>query len=67
MGNKRWLLLGTGLLLLSPSSNPRAQGAEPPERLLRTFDGHSEAVNNVVFSPDGKRLVSASDDATVRM
>jgi WD40 repeat protein len=34
-----------------------------PEELL-TLRGHSGSVNNVVFSPDGTRLASASDDHT---
>lgn len=33
-------------------------------RLLR---GHTGSVNSVAFSPDGKRIVSTSDDHTVRI
>ena len=32
-----------------------------------TLKGHSEAVNGVAFSPDGKQIVSGSDDNTVRV
>jgi WD40 repeat protein len=67
MRNKPWLLLSAGLLLLLTSSGPRGQEAKNAGQLLRTFQGHSRAVNNVSFSPDGKRLVSVSDDATVRI
>ncbi len=31
------------------------------------FRGHADAVNSVVFTPDGQRLVSASNDRTIRI
>jgi WD40 repeat protein/Flp pilus assembly protein TadD len=34
---------------------------------LFTFRGHGDAINSVVFSPDGLRLASASLDATIRI
>ncbi|KKO97219.1 hypothetical protein THAR02_10674 [Trichoderma harzianum] len=34
---------------------------------LQTLEGHMWWVNSVVFSPDGQRLASASDDHTVRV
>ena len=30
-------------------------------RLIRTFEGHADAVNSVAFSPDGTRLLSGAD------
>jgi WD40 repeat protein/predicted transcriptional regulator len=35
--------------------------------LQRTIAGHSDSVNSVSWSPDGKRLASASNDNTVRI
>jgi WD40 repeat protein len=33
----------------------------------QTLEGHSSFVNYAAFSPDGSKLASASDDATVRV
>jgi WD40 repeat protein len=36
-------------------------------RPLKTFHGHRDQVNDLHFSRDGEHIVSASDDATVRL
>ena len=36
-------------------------------RSLHVFEGHCERVRSVVFSPDGKRIASASNDYTVQL
>ena len=35
--------------------------------LSQLFTGHSDYVRSVCFSPDGSRIVSGSDDKTVRI
>ncbi|MBA4375325.1 MAG: hypothetical protein C0401_04020 [Anaerolinea sp.] len=37
------------------------------KEIVATFDGHQETVNALVFSPDGKKLISGSEDTTVRV
>jgi WD40 repeat protein len=32
-----------------------------------TFKGHTTPVTSIAFSPDGKRIATASDDFTVRV
>jgi WD40 repeat protein len=34
---------------------------------LTVFNGHGDFVNDVAFSPDGTRIVTASDDNTARI
>lgn len=36
-------------------------------KLRRTLKGHSGVINRIAWSPDGKRIASTSDDATVRI
>lgn len=35
--------------------------------IVKTFEGHKELVQDIVFSPNGEYLVSGSDDKTVRL
>ena len=40
---------------------------ELPPNYIGTLRGHTERVNSVSFSPDGKALASGSDDGTVKL
>ena len=35
------------------------------QQVGETLEGHSDSVNSVAFSPDGKYIASGSDDETV--
>ena len=34
---------------------------------MRSFEGHSDTVNSVAFSPDGRQVLSGSWDNTVKL
>ena len=36
-------------------------------RLKKTLNGHSNSVNSVTYSPDGKTLASGSRDNTIKL
>ena len=71
---------GTPARSAPPRSAPTASGSSPPHttrrrgsgtptpaRLLATLQGHTAAVHSAAFSPDGKRVVTASGDTTARV
>jgi WD40 repeat protein len=54
---------------VSASNNPSVQlwGAQSCRALGGSLNGHTDLVNSVAFSADGKHIVSASNDKTVRI
>jgi WD40 repeat protein len=54
--------------VLSPTSSGGARPSQPttPAATALVFQGHSDTVLSVAFSPDGKTVASGSSDTTVR-
>ena len=56
---------GTGTR--APQNRQRLTWRVSPGDARYTLWGHSGPINGVVFTPDGERLASASDDQTVKL
>jgi WD40 repeat protein len=63
-------------LVISPDGKHLISGADDQTvkiweletgRLIRTLQGHSDAISSVAISPDGKKIASSSDDKTVKL
>src|SRR5262245_21652730 len=55
-----FFILGTCCLVV-------AQDADKPKELIATFQGHQETVYGVALSADGKQLLTASFDKTIKL
>ncbi len=53
------------LFLAGPAQPAKAQAVDPA--LIRTFAGHSDDVNSVAFSPDGRHALTGSRDNTLKL
>jgi eukaryotic-like serine/threonine-protein kinase len=50
-----------------PEAEDRLHSAILASHLRQTLSGHTNAVNSVAWSPDGKRLATGSDDGTAKV
>src|SRR5215831_2935660 len=48
-------------------TRPPASGTPPAPRGIAVLRGHASTVTSAAFSPDGSRIVTASDDQTARI
>ena len=58
----RWIAIFVCILM----AGSRAAAEERPVLQLDT-GGHMAIINGIAFTPDGRQLVSASDDKTIRV
>ncbi len=54
-------------IIQSPQTFPQSPQVPPDPHLLYTYRGHSNGVDAVAWSPDGRRIASGSDDYTVQV
>lgn len=64
--DSRYLVNGTGASFSSPECIIRVWDMQSMS-LVKTLSDHSNAINGIEFSPDGKHLVSTSIDGTIRL
>nr|VFK63065.1 MAG: WD-40 repeat-containing protein [Candidatus Kentron sp. TUN] len=55
-----------GFLALTPTACAADAEASAPELVIDS-GGHKAMINDVMFTPDGKQLISVSDDKTIRI
>ncbi|MEX2187643.1 MAG: hypothetical protein WD875_12645, partial [Pirellulales bacterium] len=66
-GYDKRILLWNPLEMIAFDYQKLLAGEEPPTQKFVALDGHAAAVRTVAFSPDGRRLLSASHDNTIKI
>jgi WD40 repeat protein len=54
-------------VLNHPITSPASSAKKKPGRVDARLRGHQDYVSSAAFSPDGKRIVTASADKTARL
>jgi WD40 repeat protein len=67
MRGARLLGIGAAIAILLLAAGNSGQVGLSQGQLVRTLTGHSESVNSVAFSPDGRLLASGSSDWTIKL
>jgi serine/threonine protein kinase len=67
IGGITWMFSQGSQIIQSPQSFPQSPQVPPDPHLLYTYRGHSDGVNAVAWSPDGKRIASGGQDNTVQV
>lgn len=49
------------------TANPAKLWSLTDGRLLATLDGHKEGINDICIAPDGKTVITAGDDKTIKV
>ncbi|CZS92414.1 uncharacterized protein RAG0_02869 [Rhynchosporium agropyri] len=62
----RYYKSSRAILNLLPLSPSLPTDAATGQQLLPALEGHTSYITSIAFSPDGKQIVSGSDDQTVR-
>ncbi len=52
---------------LTATATPTSTSSEQPTATILAYKGHTDIVNTVAWSPDGKRIASGSDDHTIQI
>lgn len=61
------LMVSLGAVVLVKAENRTIEPIQSSDRILRRFVGHTDKVLRISFSPDGKTIVSASYDGTIKL
>src|SRR5215471_17147295 len=62
-----YLIIGAAQTPIENTRETSIPSAEPPPRLVIETGGHTALIREIIFTADGRELISAGDDKTVRV